>query len=142
MARISNPFRVSYRGEYKSVMCVYKIWVGDKYFIGSAKALKQHIEQLSIGIDRQLRNGIKPDNLYHDLITEIQKTNIQVVEAEVIYTADSGYSMLRSCYNVLQLSKDDSNCLNTTYHPYIPGWISLKDKEEYTNFIETLLEKQ
>jgi len=141
MARIANPFRISYRGEYKSVMCVYKIWVGNKYFIGSAKALKQHIEQLSIGIDRQLRNGIKPDNLYYDLIIEIQKTNVQVVEAEVIYTAISGYSMLRSCYNELQICKNDSNCLNNTYHPYIPGWVSFKDKEEYTDFINNISNK-
>lgn len=141
MARTANPFRVKYRGEYKSVMCVYKIWVGDKYFIGSAKALKQHIEQLSIGIDRQLRNGIKADGLYYNLIIEIQKTNIQVVEAEIIHTANSGFNMLMYCYNELQISKNDSNCLNTTYQPYIPGWVSVKDKEQYDDFINNISNK-
>jgi len=132
---VANPFRISYRDKYRSVMCVYKIWVDDRYFIGSAKALKQHMEHLSIGIDRRLRNGLLPSDIYYDLIVVIKETNVQVIEVEVVSASVSGYDMLKSCYDELQKAKVDPMCINKTFEPYIPSWVPNGDKERVKSYI-------
>lgn len=130
---MANPFRYSMKnGEReKSVTCVCKLWFGKKYFIRKFKALHQGVDVIACDIDRRLRLGQKPEDIYDLVIKYIKRSRCSQFEVEVVFKSDKAQEVLLQEYKLLQTGKGDVDCLNTTHDVEFPKWIPAIDKEAF-----------
>ena len=132
--RASNPFRNSMKdGKYSpSCTCVMKLWFGQKYyFIWKAKALHQSVNSAAIDIDQRLRLGQRPNDIWDKVIKYIKRSRVTQFEVEVVFASNNPQEILLKEYRLLQEAKNDPCCLNVSYEPLTPKWITEIDKQAY-----------
>lgn len=137
---MANPFRYSMKGgeAQKSVTCVCKLWFGKKYFIRKFKALHQGVDVIARDIDRRLRLGQKPEDIYDLVIKYIKRSRCSQFEVEVLFKSDKAQEVLLQEYKLLQESKTDADCLNTAFEVEYPKWVPLIDKEAFLSIKDGL----
>lgn len=131
---MSSPFRYSMKNHehYPSCTCVCKLWFGKKYFIRKFKAMHSGVDVIARDIDRRLRLGQKPDDIYDNVIKYIKRSRCTQFEVEMVFRSDKAQEILLNEYSLLQGSKLDPDCLNTVFDQVeIPKWIPIVDKEAF-----------
>jgi len=131
---MANSFRYSMKNheKYPSCTCVCKLWFGKKYFIRKFKALHQGVDTIARDVDRRLRLGQKPGDIY-DLVTKyIKRSNCQQFIVEMVFRSDKAQEILLQEYKLLQDAKGSEDCLNTVFDEVeFPKWVPLIDKEAF-----------
>lgn len=110
--------------------CVFKLSYGKSYIISMGRSLRWPIESIERDINQYiLRNDSAEDKrrLYWKFCREVRmykrKFNI-----EVLFESENPYQLLKSCQTELDKAKDDRNCLNTFFEPYISKRIQTASK--------------
>jgi hypothetical protein len=122
---MASQFRYTFRSKAPSAPSVIRLWFGKAFFIWKVKALHAGVENISIDIDRRLRNGIKnPEtDIYTQVIERIKKARVTMMEVEVVFQTEDPEALLLYEYDLLVSSMSDALCLNTQLEPYVPAWI-------------------
>lgn len=143
MPRKKCPYPVRYRDEenVQPKRCVYKIWADGKFMIWKGLSLTQSVSQVSEQIHRSLSRPPKSGDLFEKLMRRIEDNRLLFIEVEAIQYADSALDLLKSEYNLLQESKNNPDCLNMSFEPYIPKWIPITHIEAYEEWKELLTSK-
>lgn len=129
---MANPFRYNMKERYTSSTCVCKLWFGKKYFIRKFKSLHAGVDVIARDIDRRLRLGQKPDDIYDNVIKYIKRSRCTQFEVEMIFKSDKAQEVLLSEYTALQASKSDPDCLNAVFDQVeYPKWIPIIDKDAF-----------
>lgn len=131
---MANPFRYSMKNNerYPSCTSVCKLWFGKKYFIRKFKSMHQGVEVIARDIDRRLRLGQKPEDIYDKVIKYIKRSRCSQFEVEMVFKSDRAQDILLNEYRMLQAAKDDEDCLNTVFSEVeYPKWVPLIDKEAF-----------
>jgi len=131
---MANPFRYSMKNNQKhpSKTCVCRLWFGKKYFIRKYKALTQGLNVTASDIDRRLRLGQKPDDLYDLVIKYIKRSRCTQFEVEVVLMSDNVQEILLQEYKMLKEGANDPECLNVPGRDQeFPKWITGIDKEAF-----------
>ncbi len=131
---MANPFRYAMKNNerHPSVTCVCKLWFGKKYLIRKFKALHQGLEVLAADIDRRMRLGQKPDDIYDLVIKYIKRSRCAIFEVEVVFKSNKAQEVLLQEYKLLQQAKGDADCLNTKMDEVeFPKWVPLIDKDAF-----------
>lgn len=126
MARLF-PFK--YKEFYRSNSCIYKATFGTKYYIVKAKALKQSVEFLMEDIDRKIRLGIPEGHIISKVVKHIQSARPASAFIEVLLESENHGELIYFERKLLKAAESDPKCLNVSFEPYMPAWIS-KDKVE------------
>lgn len=137
---MANPFRYSMKNgeKEKSITCICKLWFGKKYFIRKFKALHQGVDVIACDIDRRLRLGQKPEDIYDKVIKYIKRSRCTQFEVEVVFKSDKPQEILLNEYKLLLAGKDDDDCLNTSSEVEFPKWIPIIDVEAFKSIKDGL----
>lgn len=131
MTRIANPFRYKFREDLPSQPSVYKLWFGKKFLILKCKALHQSVQQVSIELDRRLRLGTKPNDIYAKTTEHIKRARITIMEVEVLCQPESPLELLKCEWRASHKALLDPNCLNVPMPQMFPAWIPEAIIEEF-----------
>lgn len=140
--RVSNPFRYQFRKPHPSTSCIFKMWFGKKYLIWKGKALHQSVNTVSVDLDRRLRLGCDEESVYKHAVAYIRKARIALFEVEVVFASDEPVELLRREYELLKEGSQDPDCLNTSFDPLLPKWITADHIEKYDNWKKLLTQKK
>lgn len=124
--------RVQWKDHDTEIMCggVYKIWFGDKFYIGRTRYLWKRIRSH----ERDLNNRKKgrwwtitgPQDFYQFVIAHLKKNpQIQVAYMEVLERCDTDEALVAAEQKYFDMHEWDTNCLNlglvaTPYKPTEP----------------------
>ncbi len=128
MARLF-PFK--YKEFYRSNSCIYKATFGTKYFLVKAKALKQSVEFLMEDIDRKIRLGIPEGHIISKVVKHIQSARPASAFIEVLLESTDHGELIYFERKALKAAESDPKCLNISFEPYMPAWISKEKVENY-----------
>ena len=118
--------------KHPSKTCVCRLWFGKKYFIRKYKALNQGLDATAKDIDRRLRLGQKPDDLYDLVLKYIKRSRCMLFEVEVVLMSDNVQEILLMEHKLLQDGKDSEDCLNVPGREIeFPKWITDIDKNAF-----------
>lgn len=129
-------FRYTFKDKYASAACVYKMYFGKKYFIWKGKALKQSVDNCAKEIDRSLRLGCKDNDIFEWVVEWIKKARVQMMEVEVVLADNNPLELLKTEYTLLQAGEGDLLCLNLSFEPYLPSWISQADQAAFQKWTQ------
>lgn len=134
---ISAPFPYTYKEEYETGTCVFKLWFGSRYFIFKGLNFKTTVENLSKQIHRE-RTRPKDDSILTSVIAYINKARVTSMVVEKVCEADAIAVLLMEEYEALQEAKNDPNCLNTrfTNTDYYPHWVPQVAINEFTKQLQ------
>lgn len=121
---MAREFPVKFKDNYPSKSCIYKLSFGSKYLIVKAKAFKQSIQMVTEGIDRKIRLGYKPDDIYEKVLKHIKTSRVTFCTAEVLFQSDDHSELIAFESAILSKCSIDPLCLNISFDPYIPSWIA------------------
>lgn len=127
-------FPHKFREEYPNKSCVYKIWVGDGFFIWKAQSLHNSMYHIGGDMERRIRLGPKPGHLFSKMEEYIISSLATEVEVEVLLQSDDPFELLKLEYTLLQESKENPTCLNVSFLPCTPKWISEEIINEYNKW--------
>src|SRR5437763_15857 len=134
----SNPFRYSMMEPYPSVTCVYKLYFGTHYFITKCLRLHQSLQNFSVQIDRDLRNGVKDGSILTNVIKHIHRSRVIAMTCEVVLAPDDAFELLLKERELLKAGKDDEKCLNYYFDVTLPKWIPDSVVVRYQEYITKL----
>lgn len=134
---ITAPFPYTFKDEYDSTTCVFKLWFGTRYFIFKGLKLKNTVENLSTQIHRERRRP-KEDSILIKVIAYITKARMTSMVVERIFESDAIAQVLMVEYEELQKAKKDPNCLNArfTNTEYYPKWVPQVAINEFTKQLQ------
>lgn len=121
---MSYPYKI--QGEYDpDKPAVYKLVFKNRFYIWKGVKLKSSLDTISKDITRlRLKLVINNEHLMSKVISYIKKGRIASCTVEVICQPDT-YSLLVECERVALInSKENENCLNKSFEPYIGEWLS------------------
>lgn len=136
--RIANPFRYMFRESYPSTGTIYKAWFGKKYLIWKAKSLHQSVNNMAKEIDQRLRLGLKEGDQYAKVVQYIRKGRITIFEVEAVEQSDNPVDLLIAEHKLLKAGESDPECLNVTFFPMMPGWVTDEAKAEFQQHLSKL----
>ncbi len=103
--------------------CVYKLWYGKKYVIIKCKTLARSRENIEIGLKYFLKNtpkGRNPNDMYFKFYSHVIENIGNMFFMEMIFASNNPLKLLMAEFLALQKAKDDENCLNRDFEPYVP----------------------
>jgi hypothetical protein len=119
--------------------CVYKLSYGNKYIIVMAKSMYRSVWSINSDIERYDK-GVREntsDGLYGKFCRYIIDNPNNKFHFEMLLISKNPYKLLQCCQKQLDKSINDSNCLNTSFEPYLsrniqtpPLYLKGKAKEE------------
>lgn len=121
----ASPLRTSWTTKDPgNVSCIYKFWFGKKYYIGKSQKLHGTVDWVAAEVDRRLRLGVMPDHLLYNIVNHVRRTRVISFSIEILFQCDNPEELLKEEFTILRKEKDCPECLNATFVPYIPKWIS------------------
>jgi hypothetical protein len=132
-----RPFPVKFKENYPSYPCIYKAYFGTKFIIMKAKALKQSVTAMMENIDRRIRLGYKDDDPQINVYKHIKKARVVTAIVEVLFHSENHGELMAFESDVLRKYEGNPLCLNTTFIPYQPAWISQKQVDEFVPGLKT-----
>lgn len=132
-----RPFPVKFKENYPSYPCIYKVYFGTKFIIMKAKALKQSVTAMMENIDRRIRLGYKDDDPQINVYKHIKKARVVTAVVEVLFHSENHGELMAFEADVLNKYNGNPLCLNTTFIPYQPAWISQKQVDEFVPGLKT-----
>lgn len=102
--------------------CVFKLYYGEKYIISMGRSLAWPIKTIQADIDRYSENmdsAKSKERLYWKFCRYVKLAKEREYRIEVLFESENPYQLLQRCQIELDNSKDDTNCLNTFFEPYL-----------------------
>lgn len=126
--------------EIPSTRCVFKITIGEKFYIGKTSNLLFTKTELQKVYGKYVRRdvGVLETNLFYPLAKEIFKHEKAVVVIEVLFASENGYSILKFELEQLAEYYGQKNCLNQNKIPHIPKTIVAKKGSNWLTQNEAL----
>lgn len=109
--------------EYQNAPSVYKMWVGDHYFIWKCRAIINSMYHMGGDIERKIRRGCREDYALYKLVSHIASSRAQEIVVEAIIQSQDPLLLLKTEYDLLVSSETDPKCLNLKFTPHIPSWM-------------------
>jgi hypothetical protein len=131
-------FPVRYLEAPKSEMCIYKAWAEGKYLLWKGLSLTQSVGLLTEGINRAFSSPPKEESPIYGLCNHIISQKAQWIEVEPIIYPSDALDLLKKEYNLLQEVRNDPNCLNTIFDPYMPQWLPVTAVNNYKEWVSML----
>jgi hypothetical protein len=119
---------------------VYKAKFGSKYLIWKGKYLHQSLNGLAKQIDQRMRLGLDDSNLLKNVVEHIIKYRIPRFEVEVVTQSSDPVELLKSEYHLLKAASEDPKCLNTSFFPYFPKWITQPEIDKFRAYIKKTMQ--
>ncbi len=120
--------------------CIFKIWVGKKYYIFKTIKITPLLANLMKQIDREVQ-VFREDSALLNLIKEVVSTGAGIVNIEIVKNYPDTdnqhrFKLLVDEYQALQAAKKDKNCLNDKFinHDRYPKWIDQQTINEFKDF--------
>lgn len=104
--------------------CIYRLNFDEKYLFIKCKFFHQSILLNMKEIDRRMRLGCTPENILYKVIPFIIKNKVNICSVDILFQPDDVAELLPFEKKILEQAKTDPNCLNITFEPYEPKWIS------------------
>lgn len=121
---MASKFRYTFREKLPSIPSVYIAHFGRKYFIWKGMALHSSVDTIAKEIDRSIRLGAKEGSIYEKIVHHIKYARIVQMEIEVVLQSENPADLLVKEHELLQAAKTDELCLNLSFEPYLPKWLS------------------
>lgn len=120
--------------------CVFKLFWGEKYVIVKCKMFARAKTNIETSLFYHLKTGMH-DRLYEKFFDYIKSHPFYEFQLQIIFKSDNHYQLLVHEQEELDKSKDDNNCMNTTFMAYVPKGIQGKRKAwinrgDYLNFMQ------
>jgi hypothetical protein len=131
--------------------CVYKLWYAGKYIIIKCKTLVRSRENIETGLKYFLKNtpkGRNPNDMYFKFYSHVIENIGNLFWIEVLASSNNPLKLLKTEFLELRKAKEDKNCLNRDFEPYVPqdtqrqkgSWINrgyylnyMKWKQKFSN---------
>jgi len=124
--------------------CVYKLWYSGKYVIIKCKTLVRSRENIETGLKYFLKNTPKGRNindLYYKFYCHIIENIGNIFWIDILVSSNDPLKLLKSEFLELRKAKEDCNCLNRDFEPYVPhdtqrpkgSWIN---RGHYLNYMK------
>lgn len=139
---MARTFPFKYKEFYSSSTCIYKATFGTKFYIVKAKALRQSVDQVMEDIDRKMRLGVPDGHILQKVIKHIISARVPSCTIEVLFKSDDHGELIYNESEILKQAELDPKCLNTSFVPYLPKWISQLQVERYKPEPVKKLQKQ
>lgn len=125
-------------------LVVYKIWYAKKYVIIGGKSMFRSVNNINTGLlyfFKDTTNGRNPNDMYYNFYCHVDDFPFQEFKIEVIFNTENTYYYLKNLFIELQKGKEDSQCLNLYFEPYIPKNTQRKSKSwinrgHYLNYMK------
>lgn len=123
---------------------VYKIWYANKYVIVAGKMLVRSVENINTNLEyffKDTANGRNPNDMYYNFYCHVDDYPMQEFSIEILIDTDSTFQYLKNWHLELMKGKNDENCLNLYFEPYIPKSTQKKkgswlNRGGYLNFMK------
>jgi hypothetical protein len=102
---------------------VYKIWYADKYVIVAGKTIARSIQNINTGLSYFFKDtvaGRSPNDVFYNFYCHVDNNPMQKFSIEVVCDTDNAYVYLKTWFSELNKAKNETNCLNLYFEPYIP----------------------
>lgn len=120
----NTPYSIS-QVEYTNQPSVYKLFFGTRYFIFKGKLFPGSPEQnLSDIYKLRWARQQKIDHIFYPVVEHIKRTRVLSCTVEIILQTDDVHDLVEMERKLLQVCKEDPNCLNRHFEPIIPKWIA------------------
>lgn len=115
--------------------CLFKLIVNGKYLIFKCLELDPFLARISIQLDKEVQ-VIKESSVFVNLVKEISKKKIGIIDVEILGTYESSFDILVSEYNALMDAAKDPKCLNVSFsnHEYYPNWIDQSSINSFKDY--------
>jgi hypothetical protein len=117
---------IKIEGSFSDLPCVYKMKLGKtkKFFIWKTNKLKPSLVGMSKDLQRKIDKGCDDQDIFCKLASYMRARSVRNITVEVLVETDNLVDLLDQEKNILNEAKSDRiNCLNSSFEPYIPGWI-------------------
>lgn len=104
--------------------CVYRLDFGDRFIFVKCKFFQQSIIQQMKDLDRKIRLGCEPTHMLYKVTAFVTGKKIKNCTATILFQPVNPEDMIDFEKNILLKHSTDPKCLNMTFEPYIPKWIS------------------
>lgn len=106
--------------ENMSVSCVYRIWLGKKYYIGKTKDLENRIRCHEYDLRRHIKNTAfgKVNMFYQHMVDHVIKHKINTCYFEILGICRDEDARVRLEQMWFDTCCDDINCLNYGFQSY------------------------
>lgn len=120
--------------------CIFKMYVGNKYYIWKTLNIGPMVANLVQQIDREVKQ-FKETSAISKVVQEIIDTKVGVLDIEIVksYSNDTRLQLLIDERNLLLSAKKDKNCLNLTFsnHDIYPKWMDQQTINEFKEYYTT-----
>lgn len=134
--RKASPLRYEWKcSAPKYNKCVYKFWFGTYYYIGLSKDINQTIAFIASEVDRRIRLGVTPDHIYYNIVQHVGK-KINHFKVDIIASSEDHLALLKEYASRLKEARKDEKCLNQSFKPHIPTWVSPDALKAYESYVK------
>lgn len=110
---------------------VYKIWYANKYVIVGGKMLARSVANINTALNyffKDTTNGRNPNDMYYNFYCHVDEYPMQEFRIEILSDNASAYEYLKNWFLELDKGRQDPQCLNLYFEPYIPKGTQRKKK--------------
>lgn len=115
---------------------VYKLWYEKKYVIVAGKTTERSIANINTGLYyffKDTPKGRNPNDIFYIFYCHVDDFPFKEFTVEVVFVTDNPYQHLKRWYLELMKAKDDPQCLNLYFEPYIPDGTNRNGKKSWIN---------
>lgn len=112
--------------------CVFRIDCGKKFFIWKGKEYPKCLDSLSADISWKLHNKLKclPTDRMFNLVNHIRLYRLYTLHITPLFFSETPLEILDFEKEQLHINKNNPDCCNNIFEPYVPAWISGAKKED------------
>jgi hypothetical protein len=118
--KLIAKYPLRFAAQYGSCMCIYKLSFNDHFFISSTTQLIKRAYVISADLERRLRLGIKPNDIYANVVACIKEHDVKEMIIEVLFTVDKVGELPAALQRMYNIVRDNPKCLNTTFEASAP----------------------
>lgn len=105
----------------KEKISVIKVIIGNKFFIGKTVSIIWFADAIKKAYGKYVyKNGLREDNMFYPIAKEINRSGIEDVYIDVVFSSDNGYRILQNELQQLLEHFGTKFCINTNQLPVVP----------------------
>ena len=130
-------YRYVIEGDHSDKPSVYKMFFGKKYYIWKGSvSLKQSVETIARDIDRFIRKNGAPGHFLEEVVKHVIRARVLKSTVEVLFQTDNMAELIDYEGLTLKKCKEDPNCLNKVFVPYVSKAISGTQNKAITDTLK------
>lgn len=115
---------------------IYKLWYHEKYVVVAGKTIERSVENLNIGLKyffKDTPKGRNPNDIFYQFYCHVDDFPYEKFTIELLNDTSNPYQHFKEWFLQLLRAKEDINCLNLYFEPYIPNGTNKNGQHSWIN---------